>query len=150
MAIREDELAATCMGINATKVKLIAFALGAAIAGLAGCVYAARLQNAPGSESFQFSLSITALCFLILGGLGNCYGAILGAFLIQGLEEIASPLMNKLAQKTFAESSSVFVSFSNWRFFIFGLALILMMRFRPEGLLPSKQLKEELHGEDAA
>lgn len=138
LAIREDELAASCMGINPTRVKLIAFSLGAAIAGLAGCLYATSLQNTASPQNYDFAVSIIVLCFLIVGGIGNIYGAILGTFVILGFDSILSPILDKQVQKIFAGSQSVFLSFSNWRWFIFGLALVLMMRFRPEGALPAR------------
>ena len=71
MAIREDELAATCMGINAARVKLSAFALGCGLAGLAGCLYATTLTSTAGPDAFDFNRSIIMLCCIILGGLGQ-------------------------------------------------------------------------------
>jgi len=138
MAIREDELAASCMGVNPTRVKLVAFALGAAIAGLAGSLYATFQQSTASPNNYDFAVSIMALCFLIVGGLGNCYGAILGAFIILGVDRIFSPWMDKQVQKVLSDSQSVFLSFSNWRWMIFGAILVLMMRFRPEGALPAR------------
>ena len=74
VALREDELAASCMAINTTRIKLPAFALGSALAGLAGCLYATKLTNTANPEAYGFSLSITVLCCLILGGLGSIRG----------------------------------------------------------------------------
>jgi branched-chain amino acid transport system permease protein len=157
MAIREDELAATCMGINATRVKLSAFALGAGLAGIAGCLYATTLTSTAGPDAFDFNRSIIMLCCIILGGLGSLRGTLLGVVLLIGFDNIVAPVLDGLVQA--ADLSGVigffrdhlqvdivpFLTFSNWRLMIFGLALILMMRFRPEGLLPSRAVQAELH-----
>jgi len=158
VAVREDELAATCMGINATRVKLSAFALGAGCAGLAGSLYAAALQSTAGPEAYDFTRSIIMLCCIILGGLGSLRGTRLGVFLIIGFDSIVAPLLDsevfqaKLAPwavQTFELSTeNAALKFSNWRLMIFGIALIVMMRFRPEGLLPAARLKRELHSDN--
>jgi branched-chain amino acid transport system permease protein len=142
MAIREDELAATCMGINAVKVKLSAFALGSALAGLAGALYATSLRATGGLDSYTFSRSITVLCFLIIGGMGSIRGALLGTFVLMGYEIILTPRLDEWVQK----AGSTF-RFTDIKLIIFGLALILMMRFRPEGILPSRRIQMELHEE---
>ena len=80
MAVREDEVAADCMGVDPIKTKLLAFALGASFSGLAGAVYAAKLQ-AIFPELFRFQVSIMLLCIVILGGMGNLKGVILGDML---------------------------------------------------------------------
>ncbi len=144
-AIREDELAAQCMGVKTTPVKLIAFAIGAGLAGMAGCLCATRLQNTGAPTSYDFSVSIIVICFLIIGGLGNVYGAILGAFVIRGFDVILSPILDQVVQHRFPGTQSVFLTFTNWRLLFFGMALILMMRFRPEGILPAEGMREELH-----
>ena len=137
-AVREDELAASCVGINAARVKLSAFALGAALAGLAGCLYATKLTSTAGPDAFDFSRSTIMLCCLILGGLGNPRGALLGVFLLLGFDNVLAPILDGWIQKSGINASgSAFLSFSNWRLMLFGLALILMMRFRPQGLLPA-------------
>ncbi len=142
MAIREDELAATCMGINATRVKLSAFALGSALAGLAGSLYATSLGATGGPDSYTFNRSITVLCFLIIGGMGNLAGALVGTFVLMGYDNVLTPRIDEYVQ----ERGWSF-RFSDVKLIVFGLALILMMRFRPEGLLPSRRRKEELHAE---
>ena len=154
MAVREDELAATCMGVNATRVKLSAFALGAALAGLAGCLYATVLGTTAGPDAFDFSRSVITLSCIILGGLGSIRGTLLGVLLLIGFDHLlASRLDASIAnlRATVWPEGDVpawairFISFSNWRLMLFGLVLVLMMRFRPEGLLPSSRLREELH-----
>ena len=152
------------MAINTTRIKLAAFALGAALAGLAGCLYATKLTSTSNPEAYGFSLSITVLCCLILGGLGSIRGALLGVLLLQGYEFILTPLVDQWTQgirrgilhwlattspDSFPQGGSALsrietlLTFGNWKLMIFGLVLILMVRFRPNGLLPSKRLKQE-------
>lgn len=146
VAIREDELAATCMGIHASRVKLSAFALGAGLAGLAGCLYATKLTSTAGPDAFDFNRSIIMLCCIILGGLGSLRGTLLGVLLLIGFDNVLAPTLDNLLQQSgINESGNRFLTFSNWRFMVFGVALILMMRFRPEGLLPSRRVQQELH-----
>ena len=128
IAVREDEVAAAAMGINTTIIKLLAFAAGAWFAGMAGAVNAHLLtQVSPDSYTFPFSVLILAM--VVLGGLGNPPGVILGALILTFLPE-------KLR------------AFSDIRFLVFGFALILIMRFRPEGLLPSARRRRELRATD--
>jgi len=138
-AIREDELAASCMGLNAAQVKLTAFAFGAALAGLAGSIYAASLNQTGGPDSYTFNRSITVLCFLIIGGMGNIRGAIAGTFVLMGYDNILTPALDDWIQST-----GTTLRFSTFKLVVFGLALILMMRFRPEGIFPSRRAEQEL------
>ncbi|MDC4223598.1 MAG: hypothetical protein MPW15_05040 [Candidatus Manganitrophus sp.] len=115
IAIREDELAASAMGINTTQMKILAFALGAGIAGVAGVFFAAKYTFIS-PESFTFLESVRVLSMVVLGGMGSLPGAILGAFLLTVLPEILREL-------------------ANYRMLIFGAALVVMMIFRPQGLL---------------
>jgi len=223
VALREDELASACMGINPGKTKLKAFAAGAAIAGLAGALYATNLTTTAEPNTYDFNYSIMVLCCVIIGGLGSVRGALLGAGLLLTFDNVISPLLTEMIQKgsldayvglfTFGvdidlapfsvlvdprwlgtalaivltlglalvprlglvralglgvlflpiadlgvqkifevvllptTSTNVLATFTNWRWIIFGLALILMMRFRPEGLWPSSRMKAELHEE---
>ncbi len=140
MAIREDELAATCMGINAATIKLSAFAMGAGLAGLAGALYATSLDQTGGPDSYTFNRSITVLCFLIIGGMGNIKGAIIGTFVLMGYDNILTPYADDWVQRL-----GTSFRFSDVKLVVFGLALILMMRFRPEGILPSRRMQLELH-----
>jgi branched-chain amino acid transport system permease protein len=147
-AIREDELAATCMGINAARVKLAAFAVGAAVAGMAGGLYATRLGNTAQPDAYDFNRSIMMLCCIILGGLGSIRGTLVGVLLLVGFDNILAPWLDGLAQHyNINPRGYALLTFSNWRLMIFGLALILMMRFRPEGLLPTARMRHELHDE---
>ena len=145
VAIREDELAATCMGINATSVKLSAFALGAGLAGMAGCLYATTLRSTAGPDAFNFNRSIIMLCCIILGGLGSIRGTLLGVFLLVGFDSVVAPVLDSWIQTSgINPEGKTILTFSNWKLAIFGLALILMMRLRPDGLLPSVRIHREL------
>lgn len=150
IAIREDELAASCMGLNVAKLKLAAFALSAGIAGLAGCLYATKLGNTASPEAFGFNRSVTILCCLILGGLGNRTGVLLGVFLIVGFDNILAPVLDKQLQAGRGNDTTVtdYQTFTFWKLMVFGMALILIMRFRPEGLLPSERMRLELHPDE--
>lgn len=114
--LREDEVAAEGSGVNTAYYKLAAFALGAAWAGMAGTLYAAKMTIIS-PESFSFWESVVLFMIVILGGSGSIPGVLLGAFLIIGLPEI-------------------FREFASARMLIFGAAMMIMMVFRPQGLLP--------------
>jgi branched-chain amino acid transport system permease protein len=118
VAIREDEDAAELMGVNTFKFKLWAFTIGAGIGGLAGVHYAGKVGFI-NPDNFPLQLSILFLAAVVLGGSGNMYGAILGAVLVAYMPE---RLRN----------------FADKRVFVFGIILVLMMVFRPEGILPKR------------
>ncbi len=145
VALREDELAASCMGLDPARIKLAAFAGGAALAGFAGCLYATNLTTTAEPNTYDFNYSIMVLCCLIIGGLGSVRGALMGSALLLGFDNVLSPLLTRLLQGAAGgESSHIMASFSNWRWIVFGTALVLMMRLRPEGLWPSRRIAEEL------
>ncbi|MBX9681222.1 MAG: branched-chain amino acid ABC transporter permease [Gemmataceae bacterium] len=144
VALREDELALTCMGVSATRVKLSAFAIGCGLAGLAGALYAFSIGSVSPTP-FDFNLSAITLCCVILGGLGSIDGVLLGTGLLYGFDRIVSPLVDSAMPEWIKQ----YFTIGNWRLMIFGLALILMMRFRPEGIIPSKRVQRELHEFDA-
>jgi branched-chain amino acid transport system permease protein len=143
IAIREDELAAAAMGINTRNVKLLAFAMGATFGGVAGGLFAS-FQGFISPESFTLLDSIMVLCMVVLGGMGNVGGVVLGAILLTALPE-ALRYMGPLQQRWLGE---VYVEPSDLRMLLFGLALVLMMLFRPAGLWPSSIRRRELAGED--
>jgi branched-chain amino acid transport system permease protein len=124
VAIREDELAAACAGINVPALKLLAFAIGASFAGVAGVMYAS-LMTFVDPMSFTFMESAMIVCMVVLGGMGSIPGVILGAMILTALPE-------KLRE------------FQQIRMLLFGVALIAMMVFRPEGLIPSRRRRQEL------
>ena len=139
VAIREDELAAAAMGINTRNVKLLAFAMGATFGGVAGGLFAS-FQGFISPESFTLLDSIMVLCMVVLGGMGNVAGVVLGAVLLTALPEAlrhAGPLQQ-------AWFGTVYVDPSDLRMLLFGLALVLMMLFRPAGLWPSSIRRREL------
>ncbi len=149
-AIREDEIAASSMGINLVSTKLWAFALGASFAGFAGSVWASYFQYVH-PNNFEFIVSVTILAMVVLGGLGNVYGAIAGAILIGYFDRILTDQATDPLNK-FGEWAGIdFLAKHNLtedKFLIFGLALVLTMLLRPEGLFPSKARAAELHPEE--
>ena len=147
MAIREDEIAAEMMGVNTVRTKLLAFGLGAAFAGVAGA-FQASYQGATTSDFFQFSTSILVVIMIILGGIGNIWGVILGAVVVQYVDKTLLAWMgNRLADIGEATGNPALgdINPSQFSFLLFGITLVLMMRFRPEGFLPSRQRAAELH-----
>ena len=132
MSIREDELAARCMGIRPLRVKLGAFSLGAAFCAVAGALWASYLGSTGDPGNYDFQISMIALCIVILGGLGSVPGVLLGSVIMIGFDRILLDKLSILFQG--AGSSSVFLTPGNWKFMLFGLALVLTMRFMPEGL----------------
>jgi branched-chain amino acid transport system permease protein len=146
VALREDELAANCLGLNPGRLKLAAFALGSGLAGLAGVLYATRLTSTADPNAYDFNRSVFVLCCVILGGLGSRPGVLLGVFLLVGFDNIVSPVLDGLVQQAVPDAGGkTYLTFTGWRLALFGLALILVMRFRPEGLVPSVRVKRELH-----
>jgi branched-chain amino acid transport system permease protein len=125
VAIREDEIAASAMGINTFNLKLVAFALGACLAGLAGTVQA-HVTTTVTPDQYVFLQSAFLLAAVVLGGMGTIVGPLLGSTMLLLIPE-------KLR------------FFSEARLFLFGLALVLIMRFRPEGLVPSRRRQLEFH-----
>jgi branched-chain amino acid transport system permease protein len=152
MAVREDELAAAHMGINTTTAKLLAFSFSAAFAGLAGCIYAAKLALVI-PNSFEFQLSVLVLLAVVLGGLGNLAGVLLGGAIIALLNFFVLPQASNWVHAIgdrFGLAALQSVDLTNYRFLIFGAILVLVMLFRPEGLLPSATVRAELHQAQAA
>ncbi|MET0217907.1 MAG: ABC transporter ATP-binding protein [Burkholderiales bacterium] len=138
IAIREDEIAAKSMGINTRNIKLLAFAMGASFGGVSGGLFAA-FQGFVSPESFALLDSIMILCMVVLGGMGHVPGVVLGALLLTALPE-ALRYVGPLQQ---ASLGRVLVDPSDLRMLLFGLALVLMMLFRPAGLWPSRVRKRE-------
>ncbi len=146
MAIREDETAADAMGVDPIRTKLLAFALGASFSGMAGAFYAAKLQ-AIFPELFRFQVSIMLLCMVILGGMGNIKGVVLGGTLIMFFDRIILAQSTQIVReigKITAIPQLMTIDLTLWRWFFFGLALITVMVIRPEGLFPSAVRRAEL------
>ena len=144
-AIREDEVAARAMGINTTRLKLLAFAMGATFGGVAGGMFAA-IQGFISPESFVLVESIMVVSMVVLGGMGNVWGVILGALLLSFTPEVLRWTVEPLQRAVFGRS---LVDPEVIRMLLFGLALVLVMLFRPAGLLPSAVRRRELTGEDS-
>jgi branched-chain amino acid transport system permease protein len=125
VAIREDESVAEAMGINLVTTKLLAFAMGAAFAGIAGTIFATKLTTIY-PVSFSILISINVLALIIIGGMGSIPGVVVGALALVGLPELLR-------------------EFADYRLLIYGAVLVLMMLTRPEGLLPEKARQRELH-----
>jgi branched-chain amino acid transport system permease protein len=136
MAIREDETAADCTGVNPISTKLLAFALGASFSGFAGSIYAAKLQAiTPGA--FEFQVSIMLLCMVVLGGAGSIKGVILGGMLITVFDRVLlsqTTLLVRSLGRVLGIPALVAADVTLWRWFFFGLGLVLVMLLRPEGL----------------
>lgn len=128
VAIREDELAASCMGVPTIRVKLVAFGVSAFIAGIAGVVFASK-QTIITPDSFDFVLSVLILAMVVLGGMGSLWGAALGALILGALPELLR-------------------GFASYRMLLFGVLMILMMIFRPQGLLGGQIIRRELQSKE--
>jgi ABC-type branched-subunit amino acid transport system permease subunit len=140
-AIREDELAAAGNGINTVSTKLLAFAMGATTAGLAGVFNASKLTIVS-PDQFLFAVSFTVLAMVILGGMGNIWGVAVGAFVVYLFQAVILHSLNSLkAGIEFLHG----INFLDYQFLLYGIALVLMMLFRPEGFFPSKRRRSELH-----
>jgi branched-chain amino acid transport system permease protein len=153
-ALREDEVAAEACGINAMWYKTIAFAISAGIGALAGA-FEVSFSTMADSNNYDFMISVSVLAYLVLGGMGTVRGSVLGAFVLVCLMELLR------------KSPAVYLSyiFEGWwpgaaqwlkavpwvpdmRMILYGIILVIMIRFRPEGLLPSRSRSRELHGGD--
>jgi branched-chain amino acid transport system permease protein len=139
-AIREDELAARSMGINTRNMKLLAFAMGASFGGLAGGMFSS-IQGFISPESFILTESVMVLSMVVLGGMGNIWGVILGAILLSFVPEILRYTVEPVQRMVFGRS---IIDPEVIRMLLFGLAMVVMMLFRPAGLLPSAVRKREL------
>jgi ABC-type branched-subunit amino acid transport system permease subunit len=152
-AIREDELAAAANGINTVTTKLLAFALGATTAGLAGAFNASKLTIVS-PDQFSFTVSFTVLAMVILGGMGNIWGVAVGAFIVYMIQVVVLKNINGVLETIgvpafdlplIGRIDLVNVKFVEYQFLLFGVALVLMMLLRPEGLFPSQRRRQELH-----
>ncbi|MFZ6843985.1 ABC transporter permease subunit [Undibacterium sp. RuTC16W] len=140
VAIREDEIAAKAMGINTSKIKLLAFTMGASFGGVAGAMFAA-FQGYISPESFSLTESISVLSMVILGGMGHVPGVILGALILTVLPEILRHMANPLQQVLFGQ---ILMPPEVLRQLLLGSALVLIMLNRPAGLWPSPRHEDAL------
>jgi branched-chain amino acid transport system permease protein len=141
IAVREDEVAAAAMGVNLVRTKLWAYALGAALGGFAG-VFLATYNNTVNVDQFEFGFSVLILAMVIIGGMGNIWGVILGAIALSMFNRYGLKQLNGVPDKFGLNFDVTSINFG-----IFGFFLLVMMVLRPEGFLPSSRRKLELHGE---
>ena len=145
-AIREDEIAARAMGINTRNIKLLAFAMGASFGGIAGGMFSA-IQGFISPESFVLVESINIVAMVVLGGMGNIWGVILGALLLSFVPEVLRYTVGPAQQAIFGR---MLIDPEVIRMLLFGVTLVAMMLFRPAGILPSALRKRELETARAA
>jgi len=143
LAIREDELAASMMGVPLMQTKLAAYAVGAFAGGLGGVAFATHVDGVY-AERFNFSISIFLLAMVVLGGMGNVWGVILGALLLSWINSTGLPAFGQ----TFNNRFGTEINFPSFTFLLFGLVLILMMLYKREGLIPESRLRLILHEGD--
>jgi branched-chain amino acid transport system permease protein len=161
MAVREDETAAAATGVNTVNIKLLAFAIGASTSGFAGAFYGAKL-SVVNSDQFSFIISITVLSMVVLGGMGNIPGAMIGGlvlyfilykFLPDAPNQVAS-LAQSVGLGGLNEANpngwpGLGEEVNRLKYIIFGLILVGIMLYRPQGLLPSRARRQELVSEEA-
>jgi branched-chain amino acid transport system permease protein len=145
MAIREDEVAASAMGINTRNLKLLAFAMGAAFGGVSGSLFAG-FQGFVSPESFSLMESVMVLCMVVLGGMGHIYGVVLGGLMLALLPEVLRHSVIPLQQAMFGR---IYIDPESLRMLLFGVALIVVMLYRPAGIWPSPVRRRELASEEA-
>lgn len=149
IAMREDEIAASSSGINLVNTKLFAFAAGAFFSGIAGAYYSAKLGTVS-PDNFSFGDSVIYLAMVVIGGIGSIPGVIVGAVVVYSINVLILAQLDTYAADptnflhVFAQIIPGF-TFGNIRNLIFGVILVSVMIFRPEGLIPSARRKRELH-----
>ncbi len=136
LAIREDELAASAMGVPLMRTKLSAYAIGAVAGGIGGAAFAI-LINGVLPDRFNFSISIILLAMVVLGGMGNVWGVIIGALAVSWVNSTGLPRTGDAINSTFGTN----INFPSFNFLLFGLVLVLMMLFRREGILPEARTR---------
>jgi branched-chain amino acid transport system permease protein len=156
MAVREDEVAAAAMGVNTVNIKLLAFGIGAAFSGFAGSFYGAKLSLVS-PENFMFTVSITILVMIVLGGMGNIPGVMVGSLLIyyvifkilpdapNQVVGLATTLGFDQLNHNSGDWPGLGQEVSRSKFLLFGLILVATMLLRPQGLIPSRVREQELH-----
>ena len=143
IAVREDEVAAVSMGIPTVRVKLYAYAIGAAMGGIAG-TFLASFYTTVNADQFEFSFSIFVLAMIILGGLGSIWGVVVGALALSFINTWLIPdVINDFPRKVGLDFDLTQLGFG-----IFGFLLVIMMVLRPEGMIPERRRQAELHGHE--
>lgn len=153
IAIREDEIAASSSGVNLVNTKLFAFAAGAFFSGIAGAYHSAKLGGVS-PDSFSFGDSVIYLAMVVIGGIGSIPGVIVGALTVYAINQFILAQLDTLAADPASFLHPIFVAivqvipgftFGNIRNLVFGIILVLVMIFRPEGFIPSARRRRELH-----
>jgi branched-chain amino acid transport system permease protein len=139
IAVREDEVAAAAMGVNLVRTKLWAYSIGAALGGFAG-VFLGTYQNTVNVDQFEFGFSVFILSMVIIGGMGNIWGVILGAIALSMINRYLLKEFNGVPDKFGLDFDVTSISFG-----LYGFFMLAMMVLRPEGLLPSSRRRLELH-----
>jgi branched-chain amino acid transport system permease protein len=140
VAIREDEIAAKSMGINTRNMKLLAFAMGASFGGVAGSMFAA-FQGFVSPESFSLMESIAVLAMVVLGGMGHIPGVVLGGALLAALPEVLRHVVEPLQKTLFGH---VLIEAEVLRQLLYGLAMVVIMLYRPAGMWPAPRHEDRL------
>ncbi len=143
LAIREDELAASMMGVPLMPSKLAAYAVGAFMGGLGGVVFAIHV-NGVFADRFNFSISIILLAMVVLGGMGNVWGVMIGALALAWINSTFMPELGETINDQFGTE----INFPSYNYLIFGSILVLMMLFRREGLFPETRNRQILHEQE--
>ncbi|MDH4139084.1 MAG: branched-chain amino acid ABC transporter permease [Coriobacteriia bacterium] len=155
-ALREDEIAAEHSGIHGTSLKLLSMVISAGIAGLAGCLFA-YYQQFINPTYFEFLQSVLVVCMVVLGGMGSIPGAIAGAALLDALPEFIRQAFSRWLPDLLGEQTmdslpvavqNFFIEFDRYRMLIVGLVIVVMVIFRPEGILPDSLWRREVREED--
>jgi branched-chain amino acid transport system permease protein len=139
LAIREDELAASMMGVPLMQTKLAAYAVGAFAGGLGGVAYATH-TGAVSIDTFQFSVSIVLLAMVVLGGMGNVWGVMIGALVLSWVNSTGMAQFGNTVNGAIGTN----IDFPSYNFLFFGVILVLMMLFRREGLIPESRTRQVL------
>jgi branched-chain amino acid transport system permease protein len=143
LAIREDELAASMMGVPLMKTKLSAYFVGAIAGGVGGAAFT-TLINGVFVERFNFAVSIIILAMVVLGGMGNVWGVTVGAILLSWINSTGLVQFGRV----FNEAAGTNINFPSYNFLVFGLLLVFMMLFRREGFIPEARVRMIMHEED--
>jgi branched-chain amino acid transport system permease protein len=143
LAVREDELAASMMGVPLMRTKLAAYAVGAFAGGLGGVAFATHVDGVY-AERFNFAISIFLLAMVVLGGMGNVWGVILGDFVLSWVNGNGLSAFGRVYNEAFGTR----VDFTSFTFLLFGLVLIFMMLFKREGFIPESRMKLLMHEEE--
>ncbi len=155
-ALREDEIAAECSGINVARVKLLSFMLSSLFAGWAGCIFAS-IQKFVNPQYFVFMQSVVVVCMVVLGGMGSIAGAVAGAVALDSLPELIRHSFTAWLPTAFGPQfmtslpqpiQNFFIDFDRYRMLLFGLIIVIMMIYRPEGLIPDIVWKREVQEVD--